>query len=303
MGEFTFIERLRRRLASGHTPNKRLVLHPGDDCAVIANHGDYLFAADMLMDGVHFNLTKVAPTFVGRKALAVNLSDVAAMAGTPESITVSLALPRKGASVLADSIMDGIATLARDFDVSIAGGDTNAWDGPFVVSIAVTGSVHARGSVTRAGARPGDVIFVTGALGGSLMSGRHLTFEPRVREARMLHDRYHLSSMIDLSDGLGSDIMHILAQSGMGAILSRTEIPVHADIGGDVDPVARALMDGEDFELAFTVSEAAADRIEADVIFGERLPLTRIGVIQREPGLFWSDGSPVVARGFVHELN
>lgn len=290
MSEFEFLGALLQKLAANHAPNQALAVPPGDDTAeVLAPGGKILFAADMLLDGVHFDLRTTRAALAGRKALAVNLSDIAAMAGDPAAVVVSLALTRGHGVSVASELMRGVAELAAEFGVAIAGGDTNSWDGPVAINVAITGRPHARGSVLRSGAKAGDAIYVTGPLGGSLARGRHLSFTPRIAEAKKLHTAHGLHAMIDLSDGLGSDLRHILTASNVGAILNKRAIPIHADAGNSLD---RALSDGEDFELCFTVASAAV--IPA--------PSVRIGRITATPGLTWDDGQPVTARGYAHDL-
>jgi thiamine-monophosphate kinase len=261
----------------------------------------------MLLEGVHFDLRTASAEHVGRKALAVNLSDIAAMAGRPTACVVSLALPRTGGLPLAEGVSAGIAALAAEFGVAVAGGDTNAWDGPLIVNVAVVGEPHPRGSVRRSGAKSGDFIYVTGRLGGSLQ-GRHLTFTPRVAAAAELHARFGLHAMIDLSDGLASDLRHILAESGVGAVLDRDALPVHDDavgLGKGAPPWERALSDGEDFELCFTLPPAAAAALERQWPRGGdavRPAVTRIGEVRADPArnLLFRDGTPVAAKGYVH---
>ncbi len=304
MAEFEFIGQLREKLEA-HPPNRRLRVPPGDDTAELEGfaHG-MLFAADLLMDGTHFKVADQGAAAAGRKALAVNLSDIAAMAGTPVAVTVSLALPRAGAAKLAEEVMAGMLPLAREFDVAIAGGDTNSWDGRLVISVSIVGAPHRKGSVTRAGTRAGDQILVTGALGGSL-SGRHLAFPPRVREAQILRERYGLTAMIDLSDGLASDVRHILKESGgLGARLLRSEIPIHAEATSapGKTPLERALTDGEDFELCFTAQPAEAARLVREQPFGALCPVKLIGTVTAAPELCWDDGSEISWRGYSHDF-
>ncbi len=198
--------------------------------------------------------------------------------------------------------------MADRFGVALIGGDTNAWDGPLVVSVTLLGAATRRGAVKRSGARAGDAAFVTGPLGGSLFRGRHLRPEPRVAEALALNGATHLNSMIDLSDGLSSDLGHILKESGgLGAVIDAEAVPIHDDAidqarADGVSPLDHALNDGEDFELCFTVPADAADALAAHPPEGVRL--RRIGAIVAEPGirLRWADGrtSAVEARGFDH---
>ena len=203
----------------------------------------------MLMDGVDFELAKVEPRRIGRKAMAVNLSDIAAMAGVPRTAVVSVALPKgPGTRALAEELYFGMKEMADRFEVAIVGGDTNSWTGPLVISVTVLGDVTERGYVIRGGAQPGDWLFVTGPLGGSIR-GHHLDFTPRVREALQLNEEVQLKAMIDISDGLTADLQHILDESKCGAVLEAKSIPIRegATLSG-------ALGDGEDFELLFAVS-------------------------------------------------
>ena len=307
MTELAFIENLKSTLLAQNPTCRALPIPPGDDCALVASSAKgVLFAADMLMEGVHFDLSKTTPELVGRKALAVNLSDIAAMAGTPTAVTVTLALPRSYGSALGDGIMQGMIALANEYRVAIAGGDTNSWRGPLVVSVAVIGDPHPRGSVQRNGAQPGDWIMVTGSLGGSIHS-RHLTFSPRVVEAQVLHRTFGLTSMIDLSDGLATDLRHIANESRVGARLERSRIPIHPDCQRNHDTaddrVHHALRDGEDFELLFTVPPSTGKAMLDARPFGDQLQLSHIGQItEPNSGIVWDDNAPLVVTGYTHEF-
>src|SRR5262249_2742457 len=201
----------------------------------------------------------------------------------------------------------GMRPLAERFRVALAGGDTNAWDGPLVVSVTLIGESAAPGPVTRSGARPGDVLFVTGPLGGSLL-GRHLRPEPRVAEARALHGAVRLRAMIDISDGLASDLSHILDESGgLGAVLDAEAIPVHADAKAQARldvraPRDHALNDGEDFELCLAIDAGDAEQVAARLPDG--VHLFRIGEVTAEPGLrlrrVGGAEVPITPRGFDH---
>jgi thiamine-monophosphate kinase len=218
----------------------------------------------------------------------VNLSDIAAMAGRPVAALVAVALPQDRAGEIGMGLHAGIEAMAREFDVALAGGDTNAWGGPLVVSVTVLGEATGRGPVTRSGARVGDIVFVTGPLGGSLL-GRHLDPQPRVREALLLQESASLHAMIDLSDGLASDLPHVLDESGrVGAVLDRGSIPIHPDAQrlserDGIPSLDHALGDGEDFELCFTVGPEDAARLAASPPAG--VTLYRIGVIDGGTGL------------------
>ena len=230
--EFGLIDwiRQRERTRAVHGPWTRLGI--GDDCAILdaGARGNILVTTDMLMDGRHFRLELNGPERVGHKALGVNLSDIAAMAGVPRAALIAIALPQAGASALARGLYEGMRALTERFGIDLVGGDTNAWDGPLVICITLFGEATSRGAVRRNGAKAGDAILVTGALGGSLHNGRHLRVEPRIAEALALHESAPLHAMIDISDGLASDLTHILVESGgLGAVIDETAIPIHSD--------------------------------------------------------------------------
>src|SRR5947208_13899447 len=198
MGEFAFIDWLRQRTPA----DARVLIGPGDDTAAVrlTPGRPCLVTTDMLLEGSHFLLAEVTPRLVGRKAMAVNLSDIAAMAGRPVAAVVSVGLPRQGGRALAEELYRGLREVADAFDTAVVGGDTNSWDGPLVISVTVLGEPTGRGPVTRSGARPGDWLLVTGPLGGSIL-GKHLDFTPRVREAQRLHAQADLHPLLDLTDG------------------------------------------------------------------------------------------------------
>src|SRR5438876_7197091 len=230
-GEFAFIDWLRRQTPA----DARLLIGPGDDCAALRLNpaAPALITSDMLMDGTCFRLAEAGPRLVGRKAMAVNLSDIAAMAGRPVAAVVSVGLPRgeRGGlspTWIAQELYAGLREMADAFDTALAGGDTNSWDGPLTISVTIVGEATGRGPVRRNGARPGDWLFVTGPLGGSIR-GHHLDFTPRVREALQLHAAVELHAMIDISDGLAADLAHICDESRCGAVLRADRIPVTPD--------------------------------------------------------------------------
>lgn len=262
MHEFDYIAWLRSQTPS----DPRVLVGPGDDTAVLARPaGPVLVTVDMLMDGTDFHLAKVGPLRAGRKAMAVNLSDIAAMAGTPTAAVVSVAVPRTLTRESANELYVGLRQVADEFGVAVVGGDTNSWDGALVISVTVFGDVTGRGPVLRRGAKPGDWVFVTGPLGGSIL-GHHLDFTPRVREALALHAAVELHAMCDISDGLSADLNHILEESGCGAVLVAESVPVSAAAvelsrTSGKTPLQHALGDGEDFELVFTVAPADGERL------------------------------------------
>lgn len=304
--ESEFIDWLRSRLPARHAA---LVVGPGDDAAVVElrGRGDCVVTTDVLTDGVDFLFSECDPRRIGRKALAVNLSDLAAMAAVPRCAVVGLVLPRRGALETARQLYEGLLPLAEEFDTAIAGGDTNTWDGPLVVSVTAIGTLTPRGPTLRSGARPGDVIVATGAFGGSLR-GRHFDFTPRVREALRLRERYDVRAALDVSDGLSLDLARMCAASGCGAELDLSAIPISddarsasaADPGGP-SPLERALGDGEDFELLLALPEAEARRLTTERPLA--VPTTAIGRFVAASGL-WAAGAtgrtPIVPRGYVH---
>jgi thiamine-monophosphate kinase len=260
------------------------------------------------MDQVDFLVEQCAPQRIGRKALAVNLSDLAAMAARPHSVVVSLALPRRGAHALAVGLYEGILPLAREFETSIAGGDTNTWDGPLVISITAIGETTGNGPVVRSGARVGDTVLVTGDFGGSILS-KHLDFTPRVHEALCLHRDYQLHALTDVSDGLSVDLSHIAEESGYGVVIDRDSIPISkaamelAEQTGDASSaLVRALSDGEDFELIMVMAADDAERLVQQQPFA--VPVTPIGHVVEDAGLWWYDEQgelmPLEISGYEH---
>jgi len=256
MTELDYIAWIRQQTCLGD----HVLLGPGDDCAALTwpSGQPVLITTDMLLEGSCFRLAEAGPYRVGRKAMAVNLSDVAAMAGRPIAAVVSVGLPRGLEATAAQQLYRGLRDLADAFSTALVGGDTNSWTGGLVISVTLLGEPTGRGPVTRRGAEPGDWLFVTGPLGGSI-AGRHLDFTPRIFEAQRLHQLVHLKAMIDLSDGLAADLRHLCAESGCGARLLAGQIPLTAAAQTATDgqtPLDHALGDGEDFELLFAVSPA-----------------------------------------------
>jgi len=307
-GEFAFIDWLRQRTPSAG----RVLIGPGDDTAALAWPAAVpcLVTTDMLLEGSCFVLGEPGASAtgarrVGRKAMAVNLSDIAAMAGLPVAAVVSVGLPRRGGRALAEELYLGLREVADAFNTAIIGGDTNSWDGPLVINVTVLGEPTGRGPVRRNGARAGDWIFVTGPLGGSIL-GKHLDFTPRVREAVALHQQTMLHAMIDISDGLAADLAHLCQESGCGAVLDAEAIPIDPAAGRINDgrlPLEHALGDGEDFELLFTVAPADG------LVLLERQPvpevtLYRIGECVESGLWLQQDGQrrPLPPQGYVHML-
>ncbi len=305
--ENEFVSWLRQRVP----PHPSVPLGIGDDAALVrVARGECVVTVDLLSDGVDFELDKVDPRRVGRKALAVNLSDIAAMAARPVAAFPAVVLPRKGGYSLARDLFEGMLELAETFGVALAGGDTNSWEGPTAVSVTVLGFATADGILRRDGAEPGDRILVTGAFGGSIL-GKHFDFVPRIEEALFLNNRYGLKAGIDVSDGLSLDLARLAEASGCGARVSLSRVPVSGDavrlaaeLGDGVSSLEHALRDGEDFELLFAAAPGEAERICREQPLG--VPISDIGEFLAEPGLYQTDSkgetSPLEPKGWEHEL-
>jgi thiamine-monophosphate kinase len=288
--ELELVKWLEQNLPSGG--DVKLAL--GDDAAVLAaSTADTVVTTDMVTDGVDFILEQTDPQRVGRKALGVNLSDLAAMATKPLAAFVSLVLPKRGvnqltALELAIELYRGMIPFAQQHGIIIAGGDTNTWDGPLAINITAIGTVTNRGPLTRSGGKVGDQILVTGSLGGSIL-GKHFDVEPRVAEALLLHERYQLHAGIDISDGLGLDAARLAQASGCGIVLDPALFPISdaacrlSEQSGHT-PVDHAWGDGEDFELLLAVPLDVARAILSDQPIG--IPVTRIGELIPERGLW-----------------
>ena len=307
MNEVELISRLLPSLPR----NTSVVVAAGDDCAVLDLGGpEYvLFKTDAVVEGVHFTI-ETPPEKIGRKALARGLSDIAAMAGKPNSALVTLALPKDFDPARVEKIYAGLNALAVEHGVAIVGGETTTNPAGMLISIALLGTVARDKCVLRSGTKAGDAIFVTGSLGGSL-HGRHLDFEPRLHEARWLAEHFSVHSMIDLSDGLASDLRHVLKASHVGAELLARSIPISraAKLAARAEssakpPLLAALTDGEDFELLFTVSSKTAVRLlDGWKKQFSKVPLACIGRITAEPGLRLRDQNGVRSlnvHGYTH---
>src|SRR5437588_1135828 len=301
MGEFAYIDWLRRRTPA----DPRVLIGLGDDTAALrlTPGAPCLVTTDMLLEGSCFRLAEAGPRRVGRKAMAVNLSDIAAMAGRPVAAVVSVGLPRQGGRALAEELYLGLREVADAFGTAVVGGDTNSWDGPLTVNVTLLGEATERGAVRRGGARAGDWLLTTGAFGGSIL-GKHLDFTPRVREALRLHEAAPLHAMIDVSDGLAADVAHLCQESGCGAVLRAEAIPITDAARGMKDgcsPLEHALGDGEDFELVFAVAPEDGRRLlEAQPLPG--VTLAAIGEVV-DQGLWLEENGrrrPLPPKGYVH---
>jgi thiamine-monophosphate kinase len=306
MNEFELIAKLIPTLAS----NESVVAGAGDDCAILEvgiPNKKLLFKTDAIVEGVHFT-KKTAPELIGRKALARVLSDLAAAAGIPTAALVTLGLPNNFDSERVLKIYEGLNALAREDNVAIVGGETTTSPERFFISIAAIGV--AEKPIRRGGAKINDAIFVSGELGGSL-PGRHLDFEPRLKEARWLAAHFDVHAMIDLSDGLAGDLRHILNASRVGAELLSSAIPIsraaklHARSESSAKPpLLAALTDGEDFELLFAL--ASKDAVKLLDSWKKKFPDTKlscIGKITAGPGIQLRDKQgvkPLFVHGYTH---
>ncbi len=254
IGEFALIDLLHKCLPV----SQRVIKGIGDDTAVLPYaKGRYLlFTTDMMAENVHF-LKSMKPQAIGHKALACNISDIAAMGGLPTFAVVSLGLPKNLPVRFVEDIYKGMQALAKKFNVSIVGGDTIKSD-KIIINVALLGEVEEKHLVTRHEARVGDWVFVTGPLGGSFKSGKHLNFMPRLEQAQFLVKNFKPNAMMDVSDGLAGDLNHILRQSKVGVCLDEELIPRLKGVS-----VKQALTDGEDFELLFTMSADKAQQLMA----------------------------------------
>lgn len=283
IGEQAAIRRIVRRLPA----RADIAVGAGDDCAVVrpaarAEREDWLLKSDPVIEGIHFAAGTPAAA-VGHKAVGRVLSDLAAMGGTPRWGLLDLVAPPALPARELDALYRGALRLAQRHGLAIAGGDLARGRQLEIHAFAV-GTVPRGAAVLRSGARTGDAVFVTGTLGGSLRR-KHLRFEPRVLEGQWLRD--WATSMIDVSDGLATDLRHLMESGGVGAMLTEQAIPVAADARRMPDrrsPLDHALRDGEDFELLFTVPAHRVQAFLRDWETAFRLRCTLIGRITEFSG-------------------
>jgi thiamine-monophosphate kinase len=297
IGEFGLIRKL-----SKHIPLA------GDDCAILPGADPkkfLLYTCDPVVEATHF-LPGTPPRHVGWKAMARNLSDIAAMGGRPLWAVVSIGLRTTTSVRWVEQLYAGLHAAARKFGCQIVGGDTTRVKHERFVVVALVGEVEKSRIARRSGAHVGDSVFVTGALGGSLR-GKHLTFTPRIPEARWLVNSFPIHAMIDLSDGLSGDLQRLVEASppGIGFEVFAAEVPVARAAQGSLPA---ALNDGEDFELLFTVDPRHVTTLRKKWARKFKLKLSEIGRVVRSPGkiaLIERDGTKRLLRpaGYDHFAN
>lgn len=285
----------------------------GDDGAIIDFAGQPLvITTDAIAEGTHFRLpdrsndsaATMTTAFerIGRKALAVSLSDIAAMGAVPIAATLSFQCPKRLTIDDLKALYNGAARLAAEFELEIVGGDTNTWDGGLVISSTVFGTRDRElTGWSLDGAQDGDAIYVSGALGGSI-HGRHFDFEPRLRLANHLAEHYQINSATDATDSLTMDLMAIARASDVAFAIDLNAVPISDDVQASAEKTAleHALGDGEDFELIFTVASEVATQLEQATDLPT--PITKIGRVREgSPGLVDFDNNTIPVRGYEHQ--
>ena len=290
IGEHETIRRILPMLGS----HADLSTGAGDDCAVcrlLSTGSDQVFTTDPIIEGVHFQPLE-KPERIGNKAVGRVLSDIAAMGAQPQWILVNVVAPSELEFQYLEKIYEGMGALCAQFGAIIIGGDVAKGE-KLELHVFGTGLLPQGSALLRSGAVEGDSILVTGPLGGSYASGHHLDFVPRVEEGIFLRESGLVSAMMDLSDGLATDLRHILKQSGVGATLCSEQIPANGS-------VKEALFDGEDFELILTASEKEVQQLQEQWSqrFDRALPV--IGTIGGAVGIVQLDGAILESKAFEH---
>lgn len=312
LGERALVERIRARVPAA--PGTVLI-GIGDDAAVIEPDRNALsvVTTDVLVEGIHFDLRFVTAADLGYKALAVNLSDLAAMGASPRVALLSLVLPPALRVASVDALLDGLLELAARHRTALVGGNISRSPGPLVVDVTAIGAVHRRRVLTRGGARAGDDLYVTGSVGGAaaglalLQEGgavdpearecvrRYLRPEARVRFGTLLGRNRAATACIDLSDGLADGIRQIARASGTGAAIDASAVPIEPGArrwfeSTGLPPVDAAMAAGEDYELLFAVRPRTGSRLTAVRRVTRDVPVTRIGRLAAGPALVLTDG-------------
>jgi len=303
-GELALIEWLRK-----HSPAlpDSVPVGIGDDATVMEHPTGQLLllTTDAVLEGTHFSTRDASYKLIGRKAAASALSDIAAMGGRATALVVSVALPRSLRMEAAHDLHRGITELVGEYGVPVVGGDVTSWSGGLAITVSVVGVPAGERPLLRRDAQPGDAVLVTGELGGALL-GRHLRFEPRLREGEWLGARGCVHAMIDLSDGLAGDLGHIVEESRCGALVRESDVPISEAARRLAGRTGRssldhALTDGEDYELCFTMAAEEVEALEREWPFETRL--TVVGrMIERGLWLDSADGTRkrLGPRGYEH---
>ncbi len=331
LGEFGLIERIKSNFFNSQPST---LLGIGDDAAVIeGGENPILISTDMLVEGIHFDLSYMPLQHLGYKSVAVNVSDIAAMNGIPEQITISIAISNRFSIEAVDALFDGIRTACINYKVDLIGGDTTSSASGLVISITVIGRAPKEKIVKRSGAQINDIICVTGDLGAAYMGlqvlerekqvflsnpemqpdiekyeylvGRQLRPEARMDIIHELKDKDCLpTSMIDVSDGLASELLHLGKQSGVGIKIFEDKVPIdhgtyETAIEFNLDPITCALNGGEDYELLFTIKPADYDKVKnhPDIHFIGHIhndPSQHVMVTKQETIV------PITAQGWKH---
>jgi len=283
--------------------NKDVVVGIGDDTAVIKyDKNNYLlFTTDSIVENVHFKKTQTTFYQIGKKAIAVNLSDIAAMGGIPTYALVSVGLP-EGKKEIINGILRGMKKLSDKYKFDIVGG--NLTKSPFLfIDVFMAGKVEKKYLKLRNGAKPGDSIYVTGSLGGSQIK-KHLNLIPRIEEAKTLVKKIKISAMMDISDGLSSDLIKLAKANKVGFEIYLDKIPVSSDAKKisktEEEAIFHALNDGEDYELLFTVPEKYSKNIPSKIL---SIQITQIGRITTQKSYYGiSNGkrTKIKDKGFNH---
>ena len=302
LGESGLIQRIADTYQSS---DSSVVAGIGDDAAAlkISSHNILLTTADILLEDVHFDLTFTDSYHLGRKALAVNLSDIAAMGGTPRFFLVSLALPAHLSVSFIDHLYRGMMELAAEFHTILVGGDTNASPQKLMIAITVLGETQPEHLLKRSGAQAGDSLFVTGTIGDAALglinlqkhptgtkppplnelTSKHLSPSPRIKEGKVLAENHLANAMIDISDGLLTDLKRILTASYKGATVWIEKLPLsnafkQTETTPNQDTINYALTGGEDYELLFT-SPPAKEKALHQAVNQAGFTITKIGMI------------------------
>ncbi len=330
LGERRLIERIRQRFSNA--PQADLVIGIGDDAAVTvpARGALEVLTTDSLVEGVHFDLAYSSFSDVGFKALAVNASDIAAMGAAPRLALLSLMLPEHLTLEDVDALLDGFAEMASAAKTTLAGGNLTRSPGPLIVDVSLLGAVKPRKILTRAGGRPGDALYVTGFIGAAAAGlgwlrahpcgsnepdssemkecvARHRRPVPRLRIGAVAGRTKAASACMDLSDGLADAVRQIAEQSGTGARIDASALPIHPGAatwfsGQEGDPVAAAITGGDDYELLLAVRPRFKGRLQNLLRQAQGVPITRIGELtaSREIVVVRGGRPEPLPSGFVH---